>query len=117
MQNQKQNQMTRTRLYDLVRKILTEQPQTRADDYLLFLAIVQDKFIATSISVYEMFTFHADYRLPSFESITRARRFVQKDYPELTDKEALEARRTRERTIRDYVRKRNAKQNHNTRIC
>jgi hypothetical protein len=49
--------------------------------------------------------FHASYGIPSFESITRARRQVQKEMPELKEKKITEIRANEEKEFREEYRR------------
>lgn len=64
--------------YDKVKRILEERPETRDDDMKLYAIFVH---MATGMSpkvgFYEAMYNHFKYDLPSYESITRARRKVQ----------------------------------------
>ncbi len=68
--------MAKTKLYDLVKKVLEEQPITRASD----------KYLIVEVLWYFRVTLLDDIlkkSVPSFETITRARRKIQQLHPEL----------------------------------
>jgi len=68
--------MAKTKLYDLVKMVLEEQPITRASD----------KYLIVEVLWYFRVTLLDDIlkkSVPSFETITRARRKIQQLHPEL----------------------------------
>ena len=76
-----------------VENAMLEYPETRSDDFILVLKVYEQikpeiKYIRLQKVIYN----HKEYGLPSFESITRARRKLLAKHPELRDKEATEIR-------------------------
>ena len=73
--------------YDKVKALLQARPETRDDDMKLYSLIVyQVTGMRPNVGFYEA-TFHHDkYNLPSYESVTRARRKVQEQEPTLRGK-------------------------------
>ena len=71
-------------LRNIVRQVLIECPTTREDDFKLIYQVVNK--ITGGAAGYMMLSdvanMHEVYELPSFESITRARRRIQKEMPE-----------------------------------
>lgn len=73
----------------LVRHILEERPETRDDDHLLYLRVLEivsdydECMDIDSLSVSNFFLHFNDLHLPSYETISRARRKVQEKHPEL----------------------------------
>lgn len=68
--------MAKTKLYDLVKMVLEEQPLTRGSD----------KYLIVEVLLYYKVNFLDDIlkkSVPSFETITRARRKIQQLHPEL----------------------------------
>ena len=71
----------------LVEKILREHPETRDDDMRLYVWICHETCPASMIQQFsKVMWYHSDYGLPSYESITRARRKLQEQHPELRGK-------------------------------
>lgn len=94
----KQKQVEKT-----VKAILTERPQTRDDDHYLYYqyACRDGRTCVGSFAV--LFVFYKHYGLPSFESVSRARRRVQQKCPELRgDKGTQTARENLEKEYHDY---------------
>ena len=79
--------------YEFVKSILMRFPETRDDDMKLFARAcwLKDKPVPTSVNLYHAFFDHDKYDLPSYESITRARRKVQEK------EQALRGRRYKQR--------------------
>lgn len=70
--------------YGLVKDIMTKYPDTRDDDMRLYAIVVHKKAkISPSVPFYEAMYNHIRYNLPSYESVTRARRKVQEQEEEL----------------------------------
>lgn len=69
-----------------VKKILTRHPETRNDDFKLISRYLFEhcEDLPSDTNVFEALEYHTDYGIPIFESITRARRKIQADYPELS---------------------------------
>lgn len=90
-------------LETLVHEVLTKYPSTRDDDFILVLETYKElcpPLIKFSFDV--ILREHKEYCLPSFESITRARRKVQAMYPELESYKTKLKRRSLEMEYRDY---------------
>lgn len=70
--------------HNIVEQILTENPATRDDDMLLYGAFMA-RFMIVGIdeSFYHVCSTAKSRDLPSYESISRARRKVQEQYPHL----------------------------------
>lgn len=73
---------------ELVREVLAEEAATRNSDHLLyywvcaFLLKIQDIDIE-DIDFADLFISPNEYSLPQFETVSRARRKLQHDFPEL----------------------------------
>ncbi len=94
----KQKQVEKT-----VKAILTERPQTRDDDHFLYYQYAWYNGRTDVRSFAAIFVFYKLYGLPSFESVSRARRRVQQKCPELRgDKGTQTARETLEKEYHDY---------------
>lgn len=64
-----------------VKAVLTAYPDARDDDFILINRVYQElKFGVGSTYFDELMTRHKELHLPSFESITRARRKLQQEY-------------------------------------
>lgn len=83
------------KIYDRVKYILEKFPQTRDSDKVLLWWVWQDANFADAYTI----TKAAFFSAPSAESITRARRKVQEEFPHLqATKQVQEARKQKEAT-------------------
>ncbi len=90
-------------LEDLVYEVLTKYPKTRDDDFELVL----ETYSTLCPSILDMnfrsiLKEHKEYGLPSFESITRARRKVQAQFKELASEKTKLKRKRLENEYRNY---------------
>lgn len=93
------------KVQDLVEKVLRENEETRADDFLLVLEVYECLMPSIDdplfpIGFYEVMAYHNKFKLPSFHTITRCRRKLQALYPELKIKE-VEVERVNK--TKDYI--------------
>jgi hypothetical protein len=86
----------------IVYKALLERPETRADDYILVLEVYKH-FISAEMSLKTVLEHHIELGLPSFASIVRSRRKLQKIYPELVNKEAAKIRAQERKEYKAYA--------------
>lgn len=78
---------------EAVEKVLRENPETRKDDFLLIYCTYEELGYVKGMQSFATTLKKAKKRgYTSFESITRSRRKLQKEYPELVDEEAKKAR-------------------------
>lgn len=88
--------------YDkLVEKALIEYPITRKDDFILYATVIhyiEPNIVHQPIGV--VLKAHKELGIPSFETITRARRKIQEENIELCDEETKEKRKQRELEFR-----------------
>ena len=94
------------KLEPIVKQVLEESELARDDDFVLIKAVFE--FINPH-AVHEPFSkvldLHKSYGLPSFESVTRARRKLQSEYKNLASSKQVEAMRAEEEeNFREYAR-------------
>lgn len=95
---------------ELVRELLTNEPQTRNSDNLLYLRVLQtvgqEKGIdVNNMSVARFFHCLNNYGFPAFETVRRTRQKLQEHNPELAGNSDVEAQRTlNQEVFRDYAR-------------
>lgn len=88
--------------YEFVKSILTRHPETRDDDMKLYAVVVWYKArLPESVGFYDAMAHHDKYNLPSYESVTRARRKVQEQEEALRGKKYND-RKKRQEEYRDY---------------
>lgn len=81
---------------NIVYKILKEDELSREDDNYLIFKVVQELSPELAGMNFASVMFNLKFKRISMESITRCRRKFFKEYPELKNKEAEEARRREE---------------------
>ena len=86
----------------LVFSALVDHPETRADDFKL-VREVYNNFVSGEMSFNTVLEHHIELGLPSFASISRARRKLQKMYPDLVSAEVAEIRAGEEKEYRAYA--------------
>ena len=89
-------------LENAVDEVLERDPSTREDDFLLINEVYKHFGIDTNNNMAFLLRNHLFYRLPSFESITRARRKVVEKKPYLRGNE--KKRKETELEYREYSR-------------
>jgi len=96
--------------HDLVKKILEQRPETRNSDMFLYTVLAQHIEEEKGVDITEKpFCFVLcnlkKLGLPSLESVGRARRKIQEQYPHLqSDKKVKEKRADNEELFRQYAR-------------
>lgn len=92
----------KTDVYNFVKGILERYPATRDDDMKLYAiaCATQENPVPNGVTFYNALYKHEDYNMPSYESITRARRKVQEQEETLRGRK-YKARHDREREYRD----------------
>ena len=94
------------RLYNqvqpLVYNALVDHPETRADDFML-VREVYAQFVSGEMSFNTVLEHHVELGLPSFASILRARRKLQKENPELVNAKAAAIRAGEEKEYKAYA--------------
>lgn len=94
------------KLADVIENILRENEQARNSDDLLYVKVLEreDPHILTH-SVSGFLQNFNDYGVPRFESVTRVRRKVQAQNPELASAKKVKSwREDRETAIKDFSR-------------
>ena len=99
------------KLKNIVKDTLTNIERARNDDYMLTYFVIKKYLDEKDIKIeyfYQIMMFHKTYGLPSIESITRARRLLQRKYPELrADREVEKIRAKEEERYRELARSEN----------
>ena len=94
------------KLNQKVERILRTKPRTRNDDFLLINEVYKEYISTQSMSFDLLAKMYRELELPPFESITRARRKIQKDNEKLKACDVVElARLIQEEKYRDYYKK------------
>jgi len=94
--------MEKGKTFDLVKSILEEHPSARENDLELIWCVASE-FELTRCTFTNTIVEWRKRKLPSFESLTRARRKVQELHPELRSEERVaEMRAEQERQYREF---------------
>lgn len=89
---------------EIVKPILEKFPETREDDFLLYAEVIREyRPELADLSVLHFFVAHKHLYCPSYNSITRVRRRLQKKYPELLSEKAKAKRAKEEAVYREYA--------------
>lgn len=91
------------RISNIVLRVLTEHEEARKDDFILLRYVIDELGVPANFDMRTMLHNHVLFGLPSFESITRARRKVQAENPELKDAKAVEIRAEEEKEYREFA--------------
>lgn len=89
----------------IVKKVLTEKPYTREDDFMLVYEVYKE-FLPSidTMSFQEIMINHKEYGLPYFESVRRTRPKLQNKFPELLpSEETQKGRKLEEADYRSYA--------------
>ena len=90
--------------YDKVKAILTKYPKTRDDDMLMYsVYLFQYGGVGADEKFFDVMPKARERGLPSYESVTRSRRKVQEQEPELRGKRYKE-RQKEEEAYHEYYR-------------
>lgn len=93
------------KLEEVVKNILEDEELARRDDCYLILRVVEKIYPTLVSETFKEVMVKGKSKGLSFESITRARRKVQKDNPELCDEETVESRINEMQEYVEYSRK------------
>ena len=88
----------------IVKEILENDKLARIDDCYLILKVVQRLYPEDYAKPFYVVMTEAKYKGISFESVTRARRQVQRQYPELKDDEVAKIRDAEQEEYREFAR-------------
>jgi hypothetical protein len=90
------------KIHNMVYSALVDFPSSRGDNFILILKVLEN-FVTPSMSLEAVMTNHAILGIPSIETITRCRRKIQAEHPELTNEEIKEIREKEEMEFINYA--------------
>jgi hypothetical protein len=76
----------------IVGRVLEAHEEARKDDFVLFALVCDEMGVPSNFDFRTMLREHKLFGLPSWESVSRARRKIQAEYRELTDAKTVEKR-------------------------
>lgn len=88
----------------IVEKILRNEELARRDDCYLILRVIEYLYPGETGKTFANVMLNAKEKNISFESITRARRKIQGEFPELKDRETSNSRNIEQNEYREYAR-------------
>lgn len=91
-------------LTSIVLRVLDKHEDARKDDFVLMSYVLDELGVPSNFDMRTMLHNHVIFGLPSFESITRARRKVQELYPEYKDAKAVEIRAAEQKEYEEFAR-------------
>lgn len=90
--------------YELVKSIMEKYPDTRDDDMRLYAIVVHQRTrLKPNTAFYEAMYNHSRYDIPSYESVTRARRKVQEQEESLRGKKYNDRKKRQEEYRQEYT--------------
>lgn len=92
------------KMENIVLRVLSEHEDARKDDFILISYVLDELGVPSNFDMRTMLHNHLLFKLPSFASIPRARRKVQKENPELKDAKAVEIRAAEEVEYKEFAR-------------
>lgn len=90
------------KVQDTVYEILKENEETRKDDYLLVLKVLE-RYVSPHTHLKTVCSKHKQLGLPSLHTIVRVRRKLQVDHPELMDEEKRKIRAAEAEEYKQYA--------------
>ncbi len=90
------------KFHNIVFEILQEKEETREDDFLLFYEVIK-RIGLGNLRLDYILTNHAILGIPSFETISRCRRKIQREHPELSGEAMRKIRKKEEMEFRAYA--------------
>lgn len=88
-----------SQLEPIVERCLVNDERCRKDDFILYLSVIEQYGLDTTMSIHSALKNHNLFKLPSFESVSRCRRKIQERDVSLKD---CATARMREEARQDY---------------
>ena len=88
----------------IVGRVLEAHEEARKDDFVLFALVCDEMGVPCNFDFRTMLREHKLFGLPSWESVSRARRKIQAEYRELTDEKTVEKRKEEEARYMEFAR-------------
>lgn len=88
----------------IVGRVLETHEEARKDDFVLFALVCDEMGVPSNFDFRTMLREHKLFGLPSWESVSRARRKIQAEYRALTDEKTVEKRKEEEAKYLEFAR-------------
>lgn len=92
------------KIKNIVLRVLEKSTEARKDDFVLFSLVCDEMGVPSNFDLRTMLNNHRLFGLPSWESVSRARRKIQAEQPELKDAEMAVIRADEEKEYREFAR-------------
>ena len=92
------------KISNIVLRVLEENQEARKNDFVLYGYVCDKLGVITNFDFRTTLQNSFMFGLPSFESITRARRKLQAQYPELKDSRTAKIRAEEQEEYREFAR-------------
>lgn len=89
---------------NIVSRVLEKHEEAKKDDFILFSYVLDEIGVPTNFDMRTMLHNHKIFGLPSFESVTRARRKIQAEFKALTDARTVEIRKAEQEVYKEFAR-------------
>lgn len=87
----------------IVGRVLENNKEARKDDFILYSLVCDEMGIVGNFDFRTMLREHNLFGLPSWESVSRARRKIQAEHRELTDEKTVEKRKEEEAKYMEFA--------------
>lgn len=92
------------RIKSVVSRVLERHEEARKDDFVLFALVCDEMGVPCNFDFRTMLHEHKLFGLPSWESVSRARRKIQAEHRALTDEKTVEKRKEEEARYMEFAR-------------
>lgn len=92
------------KIKNIVARVLEKHEEARKDDFVLFALVCDEMGVPCNFDMRTMLHEHKLFGLPSWESVSRARRKIQAEYRALTDEKTVEKRKEEEAKYLEFAR-------------
>ena len=89
---------------NIVSRVLEKHEEAKKDDFILFSYVLDEIGVPTNFDMRTMLHNHKIFGLPSFASVTRARRKIQAEFKALTDAKTVEIRAAEQEEYKEFAR-------------
>lgn len=92
-----------SQLEPIVERCLVSDERCRKDDFILYLSVIEQYGLDTTMSIHSALNNHSLLKLPSFESVSRCRRKIQERDVSLKDDDTAKMRERERQEYEDYA--------------
>lgn len=92
------------KIKNIVLRVLEKNTEARKDDFVLFSLVCDEMGVPINFDFRTMLNEHRLFGLPSWESVSRARRKIQAEQPELKDAKTAVIRTAEIKEYKEFAR-------------